>query len=135
MALSSIQKSRACNPDKRSIRSIVVACPYRDGQFALVARRIYLILAIAWRHSLGELLIVRIFTSKHRQRYAELVTAQSILPGVEDYIAQAKRAGLFCVAVPNSLTGRLSLEQADLRLTSLVDLPLKKLVLEVQRNG
>ena len=42
----------------------------------------------------------------------------------------AKSAGLFCVAVPNSLTRQLSLDKADLQLTSLADLPLEKLLLE-----
>lgn len=50
-------------------------------------------------------------------------------------ILAAKRAGIFCVAVPNSLTRYLSLDQADLRLTSLADLPLEKLLWEIQRNG
>lgn len=36
----------------------------------------------------------------------------------------AKRAGLFCVLVPNALTRYLSFEQVDLRLTSLTDFPL-----------
>lgn len=43
-------------------------------------------------------------------------------------IAAAKRAGLFCVAVPNRLTGRLSLTEADLQLTSLAELPLALLL-------
>ncbi|MFQ5853607.1 MAG: HAD family hydrolase [Candidatus Binatia bacterium] len=146
--------------------------------------------------------------SKFRQRHAELVAAQSVLPGVTDYIADAKRlglklglassstrawvtgylsrlglsagfdcircaddvervkpdpelyhavlsgldlradqaialedspngilaakrAGIFCVAVPNALTRQLSLDQADLQLTSLAERPLEKLLLEV----
>lgn len=43
-------------------------------------------------------------------------------------ILAAKRAGLFCVAVPNAVTRRLSLEQADLVLDSLEDLPLADLL-------
>ena len=43
-------------------------------------------------------------------------------------ILAAKRAGIFCVAVPNALTRQLLLEQADLRLTSLADLPLESLL-------
>jgi len=150
--------------------------------------------------------------SKRRQRYLEMVEAQSILPGVKDYINDAKRmglklalassssrdwvtgnlsrlgliacfdcikcaddvkrvkpapvlyqsvldalnlradegivledspngilaakrAGLFCVAVPNALTRQLSLDLADLRLNSLADLSLEKLLLQVQKNG
>jgi HAD superfamily hydrolase (TIGR01509 family) len=43
-------------------------------------------------------------------------------------ILAAKRAGLFCVAVPNTLTRQLSLDHADLHLQSLADLPLEKLL-------
>ena len=39
-------------------------------------------------------------------------------------IRAAKAAGLKCVAVPNSMTAGLDLSGADLRLTSLADLPL-----------
>jgi len=44
-------------------------------------------------------------------------------------ILAAKRAGLFCVAVPNPVTRQLALQQADLQLTSLAELPLEKLLL------
>jgi HAD superfamily hydrolase (TIGR01509 family) len=40
-------------------------------------------------------------------------------------ITAAKRAGLFCIAVPNSVTTGLDLSQADLRLSSLADLSLE----------
>jgi HAD superfamily hydrolase (TIGR01509 family) len=50
-------------------------------------------------------------------------------------IAAAKRAGLFCVAVPNLLTCQLALEQADLQLRSLAELPLQQLLEHLQRNG
>lgn len=50
-------------------------------------------------------------------------------------IAAAKRAGLFCVAVPNPLTCQLVLEQADLQLRSLAELPLQQLLEHLQRNG
>src|SRR5262249_54309165 len=43
-------------------------------------------------------------------------------------IAAAKGAGLFCVAVPNALTGRLVLDGADLRVPSLTELPLAQLL-------
>ena len=49
-------------------------------------------------------------------------------------IAAAKAAGIFCVAVPNPLTRRLSLAAADLQLASLADLPLDRL-LERARRG
>ena len=44
-------------------------------------------------------------------------------------ILAAKRAGLFCVAVPNALTSQLVLDQADLQLTSLAEMPLEQLIL------
>ena len=50
-------------------------------------------------------------------------------------ITAAKRAGLFCVAVPNPLTRQLSLAHADLLVSSLADLPLRQLLDHVQRNG
>jgi HAD superfamily hydrolase (TIGR01509 family) len=151
--------------------------------------------------------------AKRRPRFAELVAAQSVLPGVEDYLAGARRlglkvglassssrawvtghlarfglngatfdclccgdevkrtkpdpelylavlgalavrgdqavaledspngvaaakaAGLYCVAVPNMVTRRLAFDQADLRLNSLADMPLERLLEEVERNG
>jgi beta-phosphoglucomutase-like phosphatase (HAD superfamily) len=50
-------------------------------------------------------------------------------------ITAAKRARLFCVAVPNPLTRQLSLAHADLLVSSLADLPLQQLLDHVQRNG
>ena len=44
-------------------------------------------------------------------------------------ILAAKRAGLFCVAVPNALTRQLVLDQADLQLASLAEMPLEQLLL------
>lgn len=46
-------------------------------------------------------------------------------------ILAAKRAGLFCVAIPNALTIQLSLSLADHQMNSLVDLPLGKLIQQV----
>ena len=43
-------------------------------------------------------------------------------------VLAAKRAGIYCVAVPNPLTRRLSLDLADLQLDSLADLPLQELL-------
>jgi HAD superfamily hydrolase (TIGR01509 family) len=48
-------------------------------------------------------------------------------------VLAAKRAGLACVAVPNPLTARLDLTQADLRLGSLVELPLAELIRRLRR--
>jgi HAD superfamily hydrolase (TIGR01509 family) len=50
-------------------------------------------------------------------------------------VLSAKRAGLYCVAVPNELTRQLPLDQADLRLDSLTDLPLPNLLSIVSKNG
>ncbi|MEW5871600.1 MAG: HAD family hydrolase [Chloroflexota bacterium] len=44
----------------------------------------------------------------------------------------ARRAGLFCVAVPNDLTRSLALEQADMQLASLAHMPLETLLVEVE---
>jgi HAD superfamily hydrolase (TIGR01509 family) len=43
-------------------------------------------------------------------------------------IHSAKQAGLYCVAVPNSLTGQLNLDEADIRLSSLAEMPLEQLL-------
>ncbi len=43
-------------------------------------------------------------------------------------ITAAKAAGLLCVAVPNALTAGMDLSQADLRLGSLADMPLERLL-------
>ena len=43
-------------------------------------------------------------------------------------VRAAKRAGLACIAVPNPLTARLDLAEADLRLGSLADVPLADLL-------
>jgi HAD superfamily hydrolase (TIGR01509 family) len=50
-------------------------------------------------------------------------------------ITAAKRAGLFCVAVPNPLTSQLSLAHADLQIASLADMPLTRLLATVQQHG
>ena len=51
-------------------------------------------------------------------------------------VMAAQRAGLKCVAVPNSLTRLLPLEHADLRLDSLADLSLQDLILRLdEQNG
>jgi HAD superfamily hydrolase (TIGR01509 family) len=48
-------------------------------------------------------------------------------------VAAAKAAGLYCVAVPGVLTRRLAFDQADLRLNSLADMPLEKLLEGLER--
>ena len=48
-------------------------------------------------------------------------------------ILAARRAGIFCVAVPNPLTSQLPLDHANLRLASLADMSLERLIEEVQK--
>jgi len=43
-------------------------------------------------------------------------------------VAAARRAGMRCVAIPNSITARLDLSEADIRLTSLAELTLGQLL-------
>ncbi len=47
-------------------------------------------------------------------------------------IRSAKAAGLLCVAVPNVLTSRLDLSQADFRVESLEEMPFEELVNKIQ---
>jgi HAD superfamily hydrolase (TIGR01509 family) len=67
--------------------------------------------------------------------YLEALDVLDLAPGeaiaFEDSpngIKAAKAAGIFCVAVPNSVTAALGLDEADLVLDSLVDLPLAELI-------
>ena len=43
-------------------------------------------------------------------------------------VTAAKAAGLFCVAVPNPITATLALDDADLVVESLADVPLAELL-------
>ena len=47
----------------------------------------------------------------------------------------AKRAGIFCVAVPNEITRQLSIDAADLKLSSLDGLPLEKLIERIESSA
>jgi HAD superfamily hydrolase (TIGR01509 family) len=49
-------------------------------------------------------------------------------------VMAAKRAGLFCIAVPNALTVQLPLDQADWKLRSLAEIPLADLLRTVERK-
>ncbi len=67
--------------------------------------------------------------------YLAAVEALGVAPGeavaFEDSrngIAAAKDAGLLCVAVPNALTAAMDLSRADLRLASLAETPLERLL-------
>lgn len=46
----------------------------------------------------------------------------------------AKRAGLYCVVVPNALTRHLDLGEADIRLGSLAEIPLADLLVSLERG-
>jgi HAD superfamily hydrolase (TIGR01509 family) len=48
-------------------------------------------------------------------------------------IRAAKAAGIFAVAVPNKLTAQLKLQEADMRMDSLADLPLKALLERIEQ--
>ncbi len=49
-------------------------------------------------------------------------------------ILAAKRAGLYCVAVPNALTRQLPLDHADLRINSLAEVPLRELLARLEEK-
>lgn len=49
-------------------------------------------------------------------------------------ILAARRAGIFCIAVPNELTRRLPLSQANLILDSLTDISLEKLICKISES-
>ena len=48
-------------------------------------------------------------------------------------IAAANQAGIFCVAVPNTLTKQLDTNHADMHLDSLAEIPLKTLLEKVEK--
>jgi HAD superfamily hydrolase (TIGR01509 family) len=50
-------------------------------------------------------------------------------------ILAARRAGIFCVVVPNLITSRLTLDNADLRLSSLAEMPLNDLLHCVRQSA
>lgn len=47
----------------------------------------------------------------------------------------AQRAGIYCVAIPNALTRQLPLDHADLRISSLADFPLEKVITQAQSRA
>ncbi len=49
-------------------------------------------------------------------------------------ISAAKRAGLFCVVVPNQLTLSLPLDHADMQIESLSTISLQNLICEIERR-
>jgi HAD superfamily hydrolase (TIGR01509 family) len=64
-------------------------------------------------------------------RPGEAIAFEDSLHGVQ----AAKAAGLFCVAVPNPVTASLVLDEADLVVQSLTDLPLDELLHTIGRDG
>ena len=74
-------------------------------------------------------------TKPDPELYMSAVDALGVEPecaiAIEDSangVTAAKRAGLFCVVVPNPMTSAMRLDQADLRLRSLADVSLGDLV-------
>jgi|TARA_Y100000310_G_scaffold218161_1_gene219322 HAD superfamily hydrolase (TIGR01509 family) len=74
----------------------------------------------------------------HPDVYLAALDALGVAPAdaiaIEDSptgIAAAKRAGIFCVVVPNPMTRNLPVEEADIRLESLADLSLDGLMRQV----
>jgi HAD superfamily hydrolase (TIGR01509 family) len=49
-------------------------------------------------------------------------------------IRAAKKAGLFCVAVPNPLTKLLDINEADMRMETLGEMPLEELLVRVEKR-
>ncbi len=47
-------------------------------------------------------------------------------------VRAAQAAGIFCIAIPNELTGQLPLDHADMRLVSLADVSLERLLIDVE---
>jgi HAD superfamily hydrolase (TIGR01509 family) len=75
----------------------------------------------------------------HPELYQTTLSALGVSPdeaiALEDSpngITAAKAAGLFCVAVPNELTGQFSIDHADLQLVSLAAMPLAALLAYVE---
>jgi HAD superfamily hydrolase (TIGR01509 family) len=78
-------------------------------------------------------------TKPDPELYLAALTALEVEPeealALEDSpngITAAKRAGIFCIAIPNPMTGQLSLDHADLKLTSLAELSLQELIQKAQ---
>jgi len=78
-------------------------------------------------------------TKPHPELYLSVLDVLDIMPeqamALEDSpngIRAAQSAGIFSIAIPNAITNHLSFEHADLRLTSLMDLPLENLITTVE---
>ena len=62
-------------------------------------------------------------------------TQAIVLEDSPNGVRAAQAAGIFCVAIPNVVTGQLPLDHADLRLVSMADMPLEKLIALVESRG
>jgi HAD superfamily hydrolase (TIGR01509 family) len=78
-------------------------------------------------------------TKPNPASYQAVLTSLQVSPAqalaLEDSphgILAAKRAGLWCVAVPNALTRHLPLDRADAQLSSLADMSLEQLLVTIQ---
>ena len=148
---------RAATQDRRDQRKneLIEALDLMDGvrDFIADAQRLGLKLAIASSSSRGwvlghiERLGIHAFwdavltrddvarTKPAPDLYVAAVKALDVHPSqavaLEDSpngIAAAKEAGLRCVAVPNALTRDLDVSRADVRLASLAEMPLERLL-------
>jgi HAD superfamily hydrolase (TIGR01509 family) len=63
-----------------------------------------------------------------------LATEAIAIEDAPNGVLAAKRAGMRCVAIPNSITARLDLGQADLLLSSLADVTLDELLRKVAQS-
>jgi HAD superfamily hydrolase (TIGR01509 family) len=77
----------------------------------------------------------------HPELYHRVLAALGLRPeesiALEDSpggIRAAKAAGIFCVAIPTALSCQFPLDDADLRLTSLREMPLASLLASVQMS-
>ena len=77
----------------------------------------------------------------HPELYLKALSALELQPeqalALEDSahgVTAAKKAGLFCVAVPNQVTCNSCLDHADLILSSLADITLQELLLRAQQS-
>lgn len=49
-------------------------------------------------------------------------------------ILAARRAGIYCVVIPNAITSQLPIDHADLQLESLAEIKLEDLIAQVERH-
>lgn len=55
-------------------------------------------------------------------------TEAIVLEDSANGVLAANRAGIFCVAIPNVITGQVSLDHANMRLVSMAHMPLEELI-------